>query len=332
MNATLDNDDYDFCSEDRFLQMFELTFDLSVMSIFAPWCVGACCCVVPDKGIASFETMDTLVEQNISVALMVPSVLSYVKRYLDDIHLPVLRLSLFCGEALPHDLVTTWSKSVPNATIENVYGPTEATIFCTRYRWNEADSESQSANGIVPIGTPMIGVQVDILKDNGSFCEAGEKGELCLAGDQVISAYWDNEDATSNAFHEIDTPEGTVRLYRTGDIVYLDDHGDLIYCGRSDSQVKIDGHRIELGEIEHYARQQAGHALAAVLVTDDIISGGSSLTLFVQDADFTKQSLAAFLEKALPDYMQPREIIIIDKMPLNQNGKIDRKALARMKD
>jgi amino acid adenylation domain-containing protein len=326
MDSVLHDCDYGFNAEDRFLQMFSLTFDLSVMCIFAPWCVGATCCVVPASGLGALNVLDVLERERITVALMVPSVLSYIGRFLPELTLPDLRLSLFCGEALAHDLVTDWSRSVPNATIENVYGPTEATIFCSRYVWSEAASARQSFNGVVPIGTAMPNVATCIVDDGKIIKKANVRGELCLSGPQVMEGYWDNQDVTAAAFTTVAVDGREVTVYRTGDIVYEDAQSDLIYCGRADSQVKIDGHRIELGEIEHHARNHVGHALAAVTLqsADD---GNPFMVLHVQDGDFSPESLRDHLGENLPAYMQPREIRIIERMPLNKSGKIDRRTL-----
>jgi non-ribosomal peptide synthetase component F len=128
---------YAFSPEDRFLQMFEMTFDLSVVSIFAPWSCGGCCYVIPDEGIAYLNIIKVLMEEEITVAVMVPSILGYLQRHFDEISLPSMRLNLFCGEALTHDMVVKWSACIPNSRIENVYGPTEATIWFTSYVWSE---------------------------------------------------------------------------------------------------------------------------------------------------------------------------------------------------
>src|SRR5688572_13248647 len=133
MTMLLDEAGYELSADDRVLQMFELTFDLSVMSLLMPLCVGASCHVVPDSRLGFVATFKLLQQQRISIALMVPSLLAYVEPYLQSIRLPDLKLSMFCGEALQERLVEKWSAVVDGRPVHNWYGPTEATIFCLRY-------------------------------------------------------------------------------------------------------------------------------------------------------------------------------------------------------
>lgn len=326
VDTVLNHLDYDFCLEDRFLQMFELTFDLSVMSTFVPWCIGASTHVVAEKGIGYLNVLDTLVQNEVTVALMVPSILAYLRRFFGEIALTNLRINLFCGEALMHDLVCEWHTCVPNARIQNVYGPTEVTIFCTTFDWRPSLSQSEVRNGIVPIGRPMRGVKVEVLSDNGTACESGQNGELCLAGNQVMSGYWNNATKTQEAFVRLGADD---LAYKTGDICFWNEGGNLIYCGRKDAQVKIDGHRVELGEVEHYARQFVGTSKAAVVVAVDK-TGRNFLELFVGVAGIDLTELRRHLATKLPDYMQPGEITVLDDLPTNLSGKIDRVALASL--
>lgn len=329
MNTFISRMGYQFTPEDRFLQMFELTFDLSIVSMLAPLSVGGCCCTVPQKGIAYMNIIDVLAKQDVTVALMVPSVLPYLRRFFGELRFPAIRLSQFCGEALTQDLVSEWSQCVPNAHIENVYGPTEATIFCTRYSWDQKCAERESVNGVVPIGTAMPGTKTFVVDENGGLCKDGERGELCLAGDQVTAGYWNDPAKTASSFVTLSADGEQISAYRTGDIAYLNENAELIYCGRKDSQVKVDGHRIELGEIEHFARLHIGTASAAVVMLKDK-SGINRLKLFVAGQNLDTAALERNLKAKLPDYMWPSSITVLPELPLNLNGKIDRPALAKM--
>ncbi|CAN5293389.1 amino acid adenylation domain-containing protein [soil metagenome] len=328
MDAVLDPEAYDYRKEDRFLQMFELTFDLSVVSLFAPLCVGACCYVLPEKGIGYLNIVSLLQEHELTVALMVPSALAYLERFFDEIELPALRHSQFCGEALPQALVEGWSRCVPNARIQNVYGPTEATIYCLIYEWELEAARAEAVSGVVAIGQPMPRVEAFVVGEQSARLPDGETGELCLRGDQVTDHYWRDADKTAAAFIDVDAASGG-KAYRTGDICFVNEHGNFVYCGRADFQVKIDGHRVELGEIEHHAREFAGRAQAAVILVA-AESGTSSLHLFIEGYEDMDGALARHLQRKLPDYMQPRVIACVDSMPLNLNGKIDRKALGEI--
>src|SRR5215471_11848672 len=224
LDMMLESGRYDFNRNDRFLQMFELTFDLSVFSLLAPLSVGASFYPLPQKGMAYLEVADILETREISVALMVPSVINYLKPYFEEITLPRIRYSLFCGEALYHETLSAWARCVPNARIENLYGPTEATIFCLRYEWQRGEPAHKQAKGIVPIGKPMEGMSAFIAKEDSSL----EEGELCLSGEQVTLGYWNDPSKTAASFG---TNQNGHRFYRTGDLCKVDQAGNFLYLG-----------------------------------------------------------------------------------------------------
>ena len=319
LDMMLESGRYDFNRNDRFLQMFELTFDLSVFSFLVPLSVGASFCPIPRKGIAYLEVADILENREITVALMVPSVINYLKPYFGEIHLPKMKYSIFCGEALYHETLSSWSKCVPYAKIENLYGPTEATVFCLRYEWQRGEPPHPQGKGIVPIGTPMEGM--DAFKINNNSVD--EEGELCLNGDQVTFGYWNNPSKTAEAFG---TTQNGKKYYRTGDLCKIDQAGNILYLGRIDNQVKIDGHRVELEEIEFHTRVFCGdkQVIAAVNTSE---AGFQSILLFIESEKDLNKGLVEYLKKHLPDYMIPKEIITVGLFPLNSNGKTDRKAL-----
>ncbi len=327
LDVVLGSAGYELGPDDRFLQMFEQTFDLSVMTTFAPLSIGASLWVVPEEGISYMNIISTLEEREITVALMVPSVLFYLQRFFDEIRLERLRLSLFCGEALPQALVEGWSQCVPRARIQNVYGPTEATIWCLTYDWDAKIAADEAWGGIVAIGTPMPRMDAIVVDEARRPVAPGEKGELCLIGAQVADEYWRNSEKTSDAFVRIEGIDGTA--YRTGDIAFVNENGKFVYCGRADHQVKVDGHRIELAEIEHWVRECSGPVHSAV-VPKTTPEGGTSLTLFVEAGGTPVDEVKAFLRAKLPPYMQPRRTRVIERMPLNANGKVDRRALAAL--
>lgn len=321
LDMMLESGRYDFNRDDRFLQMFELTFDLSVFSFLVPLSVGASFYPIPRKGIAYLEVADILENREITVALMVPSVINYLKPYFGEIHLPKVKYSLFCGEALYHETLSNWAQCVPSAKIENLYGPTEATVFCLRYEWQRGEPPHPQGKGIVPIGTPMEGMDAFKLQDNS----AEEEGELCLIGEQVTLGYWNNPSKTTEAFG---TTQNGKKYYRTGDLCKIDQAGNILYLGRIDNQVKIDGHRVELEEIEFHTRVFCGdkQVVAAVNTSE---AGFRSILLFIESEKDLKKGLVEYLRKHLPDYMIPKEVITVELFPLNSNGKTDRKALMK---
>lgn len=313
---------YQLTQQDRCLQMFDLTFDLSVVSYLMPLCAGACVYTLPHKGMKFTNVYSILEEYNITFALMVPSILSFLRPYFSEIQLPHLRYSLFCGEALPLVLVKEWQNCVPNAIIDNVYGPTEATIFCLCYRV-DTTGYIGATNGVVWIGKPMQGVNVIVADDDGKLIPTGEKGELCLSGNQVTPGYLDTE-KNKTAFFTLNDK----KYYRTGDLVLLHTDGNYIYCGRSDHQVKIQGFRIELAEVEHHARSAFG--CNAVAIVTQNTQGISQIELVLETEATNITDIASTLKSLMPAYMLPVGIHFVKPLPLNVNGKTDRKELAKI--
>lgn len=312
---------------DRFLQMFDLTFDLSVMSYIVPLTLGACVYTVPENEIKYMAVYQLLEDHNITFALMVPSILSYLRPYFSDIRLESLRYSLFCGEALFEDITREWSECAPAARIVNVYGPTEATIFCIAYDWKKEQTEEKSVSGIVSIGKAMKNTKAIVVDENLKPVKPGVQGELCLSGGQLTSGYWNNAVKNKEAFFEYVNGEART-FYRTGDAAYIDADGDFVFCGRIDFQVKIQGYRVELHEIEHHARQYGKCRNAAAVAYKNQV-GNTSIHLFVEDVNET-DVLIDFLKQRIPYYMIPTGVTNIEHLPLNSNGKTDRKKLLQL--
>lgn len=327
ISVNLDSGLYDFCKEDRFLQMFELTFDFSVMTFFTPLCVGACCCVVPDKGISYLNILEIMEREKITVAPMVPSVLAYIERYFNELKFESLRHSIFCGEPLTYKLAKGWSRCIPNAVIQNAYGPTEATVYCLAYNLS-SNSGDDLVQGILPIGKPFPGMNVVIIDEERNPVQLGQVGELCLSGQQVTDQYWRNETITSEAFFRLEENDNAL-FYRTGDRAFVNEKGDYVHCGRIDHQVKIDGHRVELGEIENVVREYTNQSNVVAVVTKGE-TGNDILKLFLADGFSDKDELENYMKSKFPPYMIPREIIFLDELPLNVNGKIDRRKLCKL--
>jgi amino acid adenylation domain-containing protein len=314
---------YSLDANDRVLQMFDLTFDLSLMSYCVPLTLGACVYTVPPDGIKWMGVYRLLEEQRITCALMVPSILAHLRPFFPEILLESLRYSLFCGEALYDDLVIEWTARLPNARVQNVYGPTEATIFCLSYDCDRG-APHKAANGILSIGRPMKDVEILIVDENRRPVAQGEKGELCLAGSQLTPGYWRNPQKNTEAFFE---HEGT-RFYRTGDVCLRDPDGDVFYCGRLDHQIKVQGFRVELSEIEHHIREITGLRHVAAVACPD--AGGNTLIhVFLEAFDGEISDMLNDLKTRVPAYMIPARSVSLPALPLNVNGKIDRPALVR---
>lgn len=321
---------YSLDENDRFLQMFDFSFDISVQCYVLPFCIGASLYTVPLDDVKLFSIYQILESYKITIAKMVPSAVALLRPYFPKIKLPHLRYSLFSGEALQGRLMEEWSHCVPNATIQNYYGPTEATIDCTYYTWLRGGT-NKVYNGTVSIGKPFGDTQAVILNEsNVPIDKPNLKGELCVAGSQVTTSYVNLPDRDSVAFITLRIGQNEHSFYRTGDIAFFDDDGDLMYCGRLDHQVQLQGHRVELGEIESFAMSYLGTNKQAVAVTKELENGNVHLFLFVEKSHAETSEIVAHLQQALPYYMQPTKIIQLDNLPLNRNGKIDRNQLKEM--
>ncbi len=312
---------YNIKKEDRFLQMFELTFDFSVLPTLFPFCVGASVYVVPQKGILFMEVLKTLRDHRITKAYMVPSVIHYLSPYFNEISLPDIQWSLFCGEALYEKTALGWAQCTPNGKIINTYGPTEATVFMTEYFLNPNDIESY--NGIVSIGKAVQGMKCKIMDRQ---LQKVEKGELYISGNQTATHYLNNVFRSTESFINLD--DGNL-YYRSGDICFENENGNLMYCGRADQQVKINGYRIELEEIEFHAKKYLGNGdLAAFTLKNK--SGANVLCMAIARFETNENDLVQNLKKNLPLYMVPEKVFFLEKIPLNTNAKTDRIKLASL--
>jgi amino acid adenylation domain-containing protein len=316
--------------DDRVLQMFSLTFDFSIAAYLAPLSYGACVYTVASSSAKFAEVYRLLDEERLTVAPLVPSVLGLLRPYFHDIHLPSLRLSMFCGEALHADLANSWMRCAPNSVVANFYGPTEATVFALVYHWQPAVGRDKTLNGIVSIGQPMALNQTLVVDDYLLSVPPSHKGELCLAGPQLSGGYWRDPERSASAFFKRASPEegGATLFYRTGDLVIHDTDGNFLFCGRSDEQVKVQGHRVELGDIEHHAREvTAGHNCVVVACTGP--SGSVELHLVIENHAGDLKNILSSLRDRIPSYMVPGRAISVSRLPRNANGKFDRLRLQR---
>jgi D-alanine--poly(phosphoribitol) ligase subunit 1 len=301
---------------DRFLQMFDLTFDVSVASYLVPLLMGACVYTVQAEGIKYMNVYKLIQKYQITFASIVPSIINYLKPYFSEINLPHLKYCILTAEASNLKIVQDWARCVPDGQIVNLYGPTEATIWCVGYFYDSRHPKAY--NDMLIIGRPFKNVDVLIVDERGNEVKKGEKGEMLVAGGQVTPGYVNNEERNRTAFIVKDGR----RYYHTGDICFVDEDGDIFYCGRADHQVKIQGFRIELSEIEIAVRELFSLNTAAVVYRNAL--GVQQIGLFLESYPGEVESVKGALEKKLPYYMIPSTIKVVDSLPYNTSGKIDR--------
>ncbi|GAA4008833.1 amino acid adenylation domain-containing protein [Sphingomonas humi] len=320
---------YAITAKDRFSQTFDQTFDLSIFDLFVAWERGAT--------VYAMQPLDLLaparfIRNNaLTVWFSVPSIPALMRRKgtLADAALPSLRLSLFCGEPLPLATARAWQAAASNSVVENLYGPTELTIACMWHRWDEQVSPPLCINGIVPIGRPFAGLGAALVDDELKLVPDGEAGELCLCGAQTTPGYWRDPGRTADRFVRLSGDEQAAGIfYRTGDLARRLPDGTYVYLGRTDHQIKVQGYRVELGEIEACLQGQQGVIQAVAIGWPEVDGRADGIVGFVTGNDIDTAACRQAVAAQLPAYMVPSQVLVIDDMPLNANGKIDRRALA----
>lgn len=296
-------------------------FDNSTLDIYLMYATGSTLIIIPDQAFA-FPAMlvDFLNENKISFVFWVPFVLVNVANF--DIFATRKPLYLkdvfFAGEVMPNKHLNYWRKHLPQCRYANLYGPTEITVDCTYYVVDRIFEDNEP----LPIGIPCKNSDILILTDDNRLANVEEQGELCVRGSSLALGYYNDWEKTQKAF--IQNPLNNhypELIYRTGDIVYLNKQGEIIYVGRKDSQIKHNGYRIELGEIETAV-------LSSELVDNCCVIydfNRKRIILFYQSK--TELDMARFRKSVLtqiPKYMVPSEYYRVDSLKLNSNGKIDR--------
>ncbi|MEV0299380.1 amino acid adenylation domain-containing protein, partial [Nocardia sp. NPDC050710] len=306
-------------TDDAVLLKTAATFDLSVWEFWsAAVCGGRLVIAAPDGHRDPAYLNELMARESVTTLHAVPSMLDA----LSTGHLPgSLRRVLAIGEALPAALARRFVLTNTDIALFNLYGPTEAAVSITSHRVTVADRVS------VSIGGPEWNSRVYVLDARLRPVPVGVPGELYLAGAQLARGYFGRADLTADRF--VANPfEPGLRMYRTGDLVAWNANGELDYRGRTDFQVKIRGFRIELGEIEAALLALPGVAQAAVIVKSDAKTGDRLVAYLVSaDADVEVARVKSALGTALPSYMVPSAFVVLDALPLNMNGKLDRKAL-----
>ncbi len=311
---------------DRCSHLFDLSFDLSVHDLFVTWTEGAELFVLPKA--RTMETVAFARENELTTWFSVPSTAAFASRLgqVKSGAIPSLRLSLFCGEPLPVRLAREWAAVSPKAELWNLYGPTEATIALTAYRLREDADLGDLVT--IPLGRPLAGQQVSVIGQDGAEIEADGEGELLLGGSQVTPGYINNPDANASKFFEDVRHSARTRWYRTGDLVTLSSTHGIVFRGRIDDQVKINGYRVELLEIDEALRHAAESQQVAALPWPVSEAGTSDqIIAFICGSAVEPAEIRKRCRVTLPAYMVPRRIIAIEAMPLNASGKIDRRAL-----
>lgn len=316
---------YPFSAEDRISQRHELSFDFSVLDLFITWSSGASLHVLPASQLMGPSRF--IREKLLTVWFSVPSVVAFMRemKMLTTGAFPSLRYSAFCGEPLPAASVVAWQEACHNSVIDNIYGPTEATVACLSQRCFEPFVVSKG-RGTIAIGKPFRRMQAAIVGESLGFLSPGDKGELALSGNQVAKGYFNDSQKTAERFPSID---GTV-WYLTGDLAYLDSDGTFHHLGRTDNQVKVSGYRVELDDIEAHLREVCGVDSVAAVPWPITNGSAGGIVVFVAGGALTSADIREKMQSRVPKYMVPSEVRFLPRLPLSMNGKTDRKSLTAM--
>ncbi|CAF4209052.1 unnamed protein product, partial [Adineta steineri] len=300
------------------VQMARCSFDLHVQEILGTLVIGATIIMLHPQGNFDFEYLSMLIERKqITFLYTVPTLLQLFFSFIKDTKkayvMEYLRSLCTGGERCSVQLVELLESIITNdCSIWNLCGPAETTLQSLFHRVN-----SEEDRATIPLGRPLPNYSCIVKDDFGQPLFAGQEGEILVRGVGIFAGYLDRDDLTAKALVEIDDE----LFYRTGDLVRLDNNGLLHYQGRKDHQIKLHGQRIELGEIEQCLLRTSVSACVVIKGSDD------HLIAYVQSSDVDEKQLRQHCQCQLAPHMVPSFFIILEKLPLNANGKVDRKSL-----
>lgn len=315
----------------RASQMFDFSFDPSVSDMFFTWYMGGVLCVLQDEEI--FLPYEFIRREEIEFWNSIPSTIGAMDKmgYLSENVFPSLKYSMFCGEQFPKHFADLWKVAAPNSTVENLYGPTEATIYTSRYLYLNDEREKAFRNNILPIGTPLPSMEIEVIDNNGNKVNKGDVGELVYKGTQISKGYLNDQEKTDLVFVEFDWDPSGDTWYKSGDLGFYNKDGNLECVGRKDSQIKLGGRRIELGEIESVLSRLPllqDSVVVAIKDENQIVTGCVAFTM----NKLSKEDLKQIRKESL-NYLEavffPKKILTIKTFPRSPSGKIDRKSLTQ---
>lgn len=311
-------------SEDVIGNQAPFDFDVSVKDIYSCLKTGATLVIIP-KSYFMFpnQVVDMLEEYKVTTLIWAVSALVMLNR-LKALKYKVpsaINKIMFSGEVMPVRQLNEWKQYYKDAMFVNLYGPTEITCNCMYYIVDREFNEDEK----LPLGKKFEHSEVFLLDDKDNVVlkdNISHKGEICVAGKSLAINYYNNDKATKKAFVQYAKDGVIQRIYRTGDMAYYNEEGDMFFAGRKDFQIKHMGHRIELEEIEK-AMSNVSIIEQACCFFDE--EQHRVIAYFVGLND--KREIVNQMRKKVPDYMVPNVFKTLDRMPLNKNGKMDRALL-----
>ncbi len=285
---------------------------------------GATWVVVPDQ-CAMFPTklIEFLTTNPINFIFWVPTIMVNIANQdlLAKVKLDRIKKVFFIGEVFPTKHLNYWRRHLPQAMFVNLYGPIEITVACTYFIVDREMSDDEK----LPVGFPCRNTEILILTEANQLAKVDEPGEICVRGSSLALGYWNNAERTARGFIQNPlNPHYPELIYRTGDLGYWNERGEIMFLGRRDFQIKHLGYRIELGEIEHAVLQVDGVKNTCVVYNQN----KKEITMFFEaDRQLTPAFIREKLTATLPKYMLPTVFNQMELLPRNPNGKIDRAKL-----
>lgn len=314
---------FNFSNDEIIGSLSPVVFDIYVYELCLMMANAATMVVIPDS-LAAFPAaiLKILKEQKVTYLFWVPTIMVNIANMglLSQIELPDLKTVWYAGEVFPTKQFNIWRHSLPQTTFANLYGPIEITLDCTFYKVEREIADNEP----VPIGYAYKNTDILILDDEDKrVTTANVEGELCVRGTSLAMGYYNNPEKTAAAFVQNPLNKAYPEIiYRTGDIVFINERGEIVFKGRKDSLVKNMGYRIELGEIEHVIVNTLKLVKNACVVYQ---YQRKEITLFYEnDTELTPADFRKALSKDLPKYMLPTVFYKEEELKRNTNGKIDR--------
>lgn len=312
----------DFSEKEIFANQAPFYFDASVPDLYCSVRNGAALHIIPEKWYSfPIKVLEYIRAHEVNAIFWVPSALIVTAnlRALGEVDVSCLKKVMFCGEVMPTKQYNIWKKYLPGARYVNYYGPSETTYASTYYIIDRVFSNDEA----LPIGRAAENTGVLILDEEDRPCGIGQVGELCIRGSGVALGYYNNPEKTKEVFVQNPlTPCYQDIMYRTGDLVRENESGEIEYVGRKDFQIKHMGYRIELGEIEAAAMGGKGVKRCCCLYNER-----KQKILLLYAGQIGQEELKEVLKARVPEYMVPGAIVRLEEIPMNANGKIDRKLL-----
>ncbi|WP_080780312.1 AMP-binding protein [Chryseobacterium phocaeense] len=279
--------------------------------------------VVLPEHLAAFpiKILEVMEKEKVSFIFWVPTIMVNIANMdlLKTIYISSLKLVWFAGEVFPTKQFNYWHKALPNTKFANLYGPIEITLDCTYYIIDREFRDDEP----LPIGFPYRNTDILIITEDNKQAAQGEEGELCVRGSSLALGYYNAPEKTAAAFvNNPLNPHYPETIYRTGDIVSVNNKGEILFKGRKDTLIKHQGYRIELGEIEHIVVNTLKLVKNACCVYDR--QKKEIVLIYENDQELGPNVFRKEILNVLPKYMIPTVYNFLEEMPRNPNGKIDR--------